>query len=273
MSGGIAPDPDLRAAPAPSLLSVTGLHRWFGGLHVIDDVSFSCPAGAVKAIIGPNGAGKTTLFNLIAGALPPAAGSIRLDGESITGLPPHRIAERGVARTFQSTRLFPGMSVLENVMVGAHVRTRAGFLACLAGPLATGTEERRARRECHDVLAGLGAADLAGRDASTLPFGRQRIVEIARALAARPRLLLLDEPACGLNPAETEALAEIILSIRRAGVTILIVEHDMSLVMGISDEVIALSEGRTIAEGTPRAVQADPRVAAVYLGDNGAPRP
>lgn len=249
------------------LLSVAGLHRWFGGLHVIDDVGFDCPPGVVKGIIGPNGAGKTTLFNMIAGSLRPAAGSIVFDGAQIAGLPPHRIAARGIARTFQTTRLFPRMSVLDNVLVGAHVRSRAGFLSCMAGPWVTAREEARARAECLGVLEELGAADLAGREAVALPFGRQRIVEIARALASRPRLLLLDEPACGLNTTESESLGDIIRAIRARGITVLIVEHDMSLVMGVSDEVLALSAGRWIAEGTPRAVQADPRVAAVYLGE------
>ncbi len=255
------------AVPPRPLLSVAGLHKWFGGLHVIDDVSFDCPDGIVKAIIGPNGAGKTTLFNLIAGAIAPAGGVIHFDGGPIAGLPPHRIAARGIARTFQATRLFPRMSVLENVMVGAHVRTRGGFLACMAGPWVTAREEARARRECMAVLDGLGATDFAEKEAVALPFGRQRIVEIARALAAGPRLLLLDEPACGLNPAETEELGGIIGRIRRSGITILLVEHDMSLVMDISDEVLALSAGRRIAEGSPREVQADRQVAAVYLGD------
>jgi branched-chain amino acid transport system ATP-binding protein len=251
----------------PAFLSVEALHKWYGGLHVIDDVSFTCRPGIVKAVIGPNGAGKTTLFNLIAGAVAPASGAIRFEGRPVGGLPPHRVAARGIARTFQATRLFPRMSVLDNVLVGAHLRTRAGFLACMAGPAVTAREEARARRECLAVLESLGAADLAGREAAALPFGRQRIVEIARALAARPRLLLLDEPACGLNPAETEALGDIIGGIRAQGITVLLVEHDMSLVMGISDEVVALSAGRTIAEGTPREVQADARVAAVYLGE------
>jgi branched-chain amino acid transport system ATP-binding protein len=254
-------------AGSPPLLSVTGLHTWFGGLHVIDDVSFDCPQGVIKAVIGPNGAGKTTLFNLIAGSMPPASGRIAFDGVPITGLPPHRVAARGIARTFQATRLFPRMSVLDNVLVGSHVRTRSGFFACLAGPWATAREEARARLECLAVLDELGAADLAGAEAVSLPFGRQRIVEIARALASRPRLLLLDEPACGLNPAETEALGDIISAVRRSGITVLLVEHDMTLVMGVSDEVVVLSAGRRIAEGSPRAVQADPRVAAVYLGE------
>jgi branched-chain amino acid transport system ATP-binding protein len=258
---------DVGAPLGAPFLSVTGLHKWFGGLHVIDDVSFECPRGVVKSVIGPNGAGKTTLFNLIAGSMPPAAGGIAFDGAPIAGLPPHRVAARGIARTFQATRLFPRMSVLENVLVGAHVRTRSGFLACMAGPWATAREEARARRECLGVLDALGAADLAGQDAASLPFGRQRIVEIARALAAAPRLLLLDEPACGLNPSETESLGVIIAGIRGRGITVLLVEHDMSLVMGVSDEVLVLSAGRRIAEGSPREVQADATVAAVYLGE------
>jgi branched-chain amino acid transport system ATP-binding protein len=249
-----------------ALLEVTGLHRWFGGLHVIDEVSFSCRAGIVKAIIGPNGAGKTTLFNLIAGTLAPASGSIMFDGRPTGGLPPHEVARRGISRTFQATRLFPRMSVLENVMVGRHVRSRGGFMAAMAGPAVTGRSERRAREACGAVLEELGVAELAGRDAASLPFGRQRVVEIARALASEPRLLLLDEPACGLNPAETEDMGALIGRIRDRGITVLIVEHDMSLVMNVSDEVLVLSAGRLIAEGSPREVQADQQVVAVYLG-------
>ena len=255
------------------LLEVRGLHHWFGGLHVIDDVSFSCRAGIVKAIIGPNGAGKTTLFNLIAGSIAPAAGSIRLDGRQTAGLPPHRMAGLGICRTFQTTRLFPRMSVLENVMVGRHLRTRGGFLAGMIGPAVTGRQDAAARRDCRAILEELGAGALADQEATRLPFGRQRVVEIARALAAGPRLLLLDEPACGLNPSETETLGGLIGGIRQRGITVLIVEHDMSLVMGVSDEVLAISAGRRIAEGTPREVQVDPEVVAVYLGDPDAASP
>jgi len=252
------------------LLEVRALHHWFGGLHVIDDVGFSCPAGAIKGIIGPNGAGKTTLFNLVAGSFAPRSGSIRFDGRELAGLPPHRVAARGISRTFQATRLFPRMSVLENVMVGMHPRSRHGFLAGLAGPLATGREEARVRDASRGVLELLGLGPLAGRNALDLPFGRQRVVEIARALASLPRLLLLDEPACGLNPRETEEMAELIRGIRDRGTTVLVVEHDMSLVMGICDEVLVVGSGRRIAEGTPREVQADPEVISIYLGDDDA---
>jgi len=257
-------------AASGALLEVSGLHHWFGGLHVIDSVQFSCRQGIVKAIIGPNGAGKTTLLNLIAGSLRPHSGSIAFDGHPIAGIAPHQVAARGISRTFQATRLFPRMSVLENIMVGCHVRGRKGFIAGMLGPAATGREELRIRRDCMAVLDGLGIADLAGRDAVSLPFGRQRIVEFARALASQPRLLLLDEPACGLNPKETEEIGGLIAGIRARGITVLIVEHDMSLVMGISDEVVVLSYGRKIAEGTPSEVQANPEVVSVYLGANDA---
>ena len=260
----------MSAAVSAAILEVRDLQHWFGGLHVIDDVSFSCRPGIVKGIIGPNGAGKTTLFNLIAGTLAPVSGSIVFDGRPSAGLAPHRIAGRGISRTFQATRLFPRMSVLENVMVGWHLRGRAGFLSGMLGPALTGREDAHARQECGAILEELGIGGLAGRDAQSLPFGRQRLVEIARALAAGPKLLLLDEPACGLNPAETEEIGALIARIRDGGITILIVEHDMSLVMGISDEVLVLSHGRRIAEGTPTQVQEDPEVVAVYLGEGDA---
>jgi branched-chain amino acid transport system ATP-binding protein len=253
-----------------SLLEVTGLHHWFGGLHVIDDVSFTCRPGIVKGIIGPNGAGKTTLFNLVAGTFVPYSGRISFDGRALNGLPPHRVAARGISRTFQAARLFARMTVLENVMVGMHARSRHGFLAGLAGPVFTRREEARIREACRDVLALLGIADLAGRGAGDLPFGRQRVVELARALAAQPKLLLLDEPACGLNPRETEEMSSLISAIRERGTTVLVVEHDMSLVMGICDEVLVLSYGRTIAEGTPREIQGNAEVVSVYLGADDA---
>jgi branched-chain amino acid transport system ATP-binding protein len=249
-----------------TLLEVRDLQHWFGGLHVIGDVGFSCRRGIIKAIIGPNGAGKTTLFNLIAGALTPVSGSIRFDGEEIAGAPAHRIAWKGISRTFQASRLFPGMSVLENVMTGRHTASRSGFLSCMFALPRALREERVIRDSAMKILAQMGISDLADKDGHSLPFGRQRIVEIARALAARPRLLLLDEPACGLTMRETEEMGELITGIRDAGTTVLIVEHDMSLVMGISDEVVVLSYGRKIAEGTPREIQSNPEVIEIYLG-------
>jgi branched-chain amino acid transport system ATP-binding protein len=249
------------------LLEVTGLHHWFGGLHVIDGVGFTCRAGLIKAIIGPNGAGKSTLFNLVAGSFPPVSGRVALAGRDVTGQPSHRIASLGVARTFQASRLFPGMSVLENVMAGCHVRGRSGFLAGMLRLPGARRDEREARRRSLAILEHFGIADLADADARSLPFGRQRVVEIARALVGEPRLLMLDEPACGLNIQETERLGELIRGVRARGVTVLVVEHDMSLVMGISDEVVVLDHGTLVAEGAPHAVQADPRVVAIYLGD------
>ncbi len=255
--------------PEP-LLEVRSLHRYFGGLQAVQDVSFGVAAGRIKAVIGPNGAGKTTLFNVISGHLPPTAGEVRLDGRTITGLQPFRIAERGIGRTFQTTRLFPRMTVLENVMVGRHTRSRAGFCSGLLGLPAACREERRIREKALEILQTLGLASLRDTAAGNLAFGQQRWVELARALAAEPRLLLLDEPAAGLNLHETDSLAELILKIRGWGVTILLVEHDMGMVMNISDEVVVLSYGRKLTEGSPQAVQADPQVVAVYLGDGRA---
>jgi branched-chain amino acid transport system ATP-binding protein len=253
-----------------TLLEVQALHHWFGGLHVINDVSFSCRSGIVKGVIGPNGAGKTTLFNLVAGVFAPVAGRVLLAGRVLSGLPTHIVAARGISRTFQATRLFPRMTVLENVMVGMHLQAKHGFISALAGPIVTHREEKHLRQTCLDVLGLLGIAELSGRIAADLPFGRQRVVELARALAAQPKLLLLDEPASGLNPHETEEMAALIAFIRSRGTTVLLVEHDMSLVMGICDEVLVLSHGALIAEGTPRSIQDNAEVVSVYLGTDDA---
>ena len=250
------------------LLTVTGLSKRFGGLQAVKDVSFRVEKGTVKALIGPNGAGKTTLFHLVSGVLPPDAGTVALRGESIQGCPPHRIAALGLSRTFQQIRLFAQMTALENVMVGAHPRSRAGFLAGMFHLPWTWGEERDIERRARDALALVGIPELADADATSLSYGQQRAVELARALAADPELLLLDEPAAGLNMRETTELAALIGRIRARGVTILIVEHDMGLVMNVSDEVAVLSYGEKIADATPRAVQKDPEVIRVYLGDD-----
>jgi branched-chain amino acid transport system ATP-binding protein len=255
------------------LLQTRNLHRYFGGLHAVNDVSLTVPRGAVKAIIGPNGAGKTTLFNLIAGTLPCHGGEILFRGRPITGRKPYAIASLGIARTFQTTRLFPRMTVLENVMVGRHPRTRCGFLTAMFYPPRIWREERQIEGKAMAILDDMGLRRHAHEVTSSLPFGQQRLVELARALATEPELLLLDEPAAGLNVHETQALAGLIQKIRKGGVTCLVVEHDMSLVMGISDEVVVLAQGQRIAEGPPRAIQGNPEVIRIYLGEDDAPDP
>jgi branched-chain amino acid transport system ATP-binding protein len=251
-----------------ALLEVTGLSKRFGGLQAVDGVSFTVERGAIKALIGPNGAGKTTLFNLVSGVALPDAGTVRFDGRPIHGLPSHRVAALGLFRTFQQIRLFAGMTVLENVMVGRHVRGRAGFLAGMLHLPWTWREEREFEERARAALDVVGLAPLAGAEATSLSYGQQRGVELARALAGDPSLLLLDEPAAGLNMRETAELAALIGRIRDRGVTVLLVEHDMSLVMEISDEVAVLSFGQKIADGAPAAVQADREVIRVYLGDD-----
>jgi branched-chain amino acid transport system ATP-binding protein len=251
-----------------SLLEVIGLSKRFGGLQAVNDVSFKVEKGTVKALIGPNGAGKTTLFNLVSGVLPPDAGTVLLRGAPVQGCPPHRIAALGVSRTFQQIRLFGQMTALENVEVGVHPRSRAGFVAGMFHLPWTWTEERQIERRAREALEFVGAAGLAGAEATSLSYGQQRAVELARALAADPELLLLDEPAAGLNMRETAELAKLIGRIRQQGITVLIVEHDMGLVMNVSDEVAVLSYGQKIADATPRAVQRDPEVIRVYLGDD-----
>ncbi len=251
-------------------LEVRDLNHAFGGLQAVSEVSFEVPERSITALIGPNGAGKTTLFNLISGMLRPDRGSIRLGGRELTGLAAHRIAALGIARTFQTVRLFPRLSALENVMVGRHTRSRAGFLAGMLNLPWTWREERAIRARARGLLEELGLAACAGEAAGSLSFRQQRLVEIARALASEPRLLLLDEPAAGLNLQETEELASLIRRVRDGGVTVLLVEHDMSLVMDISDLVIVLNYGRKLAEGAPAAIQRDPEVVKIYLGGDHA---
>jgi branched-chain amino acid transport system ATP-binding protein len=253
-----------------TLLETKNLHRFFGGLHAVNDVSVKVPQGLIKAVIGPNGAGKTTFFNLIAGTLSPHEGEIVFRGNRITAWKPHMVAGLGIARTFQTTRLFGQMTILENVMAGRHLRMRSGFVACMLNLPRTWCEDKESKAKALAILRDLNLLDSASEIASNLPFGRQRLVEIARALATDPVLLLLDEPAAGLNIYETKELAELILKIRDRGVTCLVVEHDMSLVMNISDEVVVLDQGQKIAEGPPRAIQRNPEVIRIYLGEDHA---
>ena len=250
------------------MLELKNIHKYFGGLHAVSDVSFRVEQGTIKAIIGPNGAGKTTLFNLIAGVLEPSAGSIEFKGKQIQGLKPHQVAARGMSRTFQNINLFHGMTALENVMLGRHVRTRSGFLAGMFNLPKTWKEERDIRARSLELLELLEIAEYADVEATSLAFGQQRAVEMARALATDPEILLLDEPAAGLNIYETAEVARLISRIRDMGITVLLVEHDMSLVMDISEEIVVLSFGEKIAEDKPEAIQQNQEVIKIYLGED-----
>jgi branched-chain amino acid transport system ATP-binding protein len=252
------------------LLEISHLNRKFGGLHAVNDVSFPVEKGMIKGLIGPNGAGKTTLFNLISGTIKPDSGTVLFNGKPIHNLPPHKIASCGIMRTFQNIKLFAKMNVLENVMVGMHVRSKAGIFAGTFSLPYSWIEEKKIRARALAMLDMLGVVHLAQVDAQSLAFGQQRHVELARALAGDPVLLLLDEPAAGLNMQETEELGRTIRKIRDTGVTILLVEHDMSLVMDVSDEINVLSFGQMIAQGKPREIQKNPEVVRVYLGDDNA---
>jgi branched-chain amino acid transport system ATP-binding protein len=262
---GPARAPDWEAG---ALLAVDRLERAFGGLRAVDGVSFEVRPGEVHGLIGPNGAGKTTVINLVSGLLRPTGGAVRMDGRPIHTLPPHRVAARGVARTFQNIRLFPELSALANVLVGEHLVRRASLVARLLMLPAADEEERRAREKARALLDRIGLGERVHEKARNLSYGEQRRVEIARALASDPRVLLLDEPTAGMNPNEVQAIAALIRQMATEGHSVLLIEHNVKLVMDVCDRITVLSFGKVIAEGPPAAVAQDPAVIDAYLGSD-----
>jgi len=252
------------------ILEADRLSITFGGVRAIDGVSISIASGQVFSIIGPNGSGKTTLFNLVSGIYSANDGSIRLAGETVTGLAPEQLARRGLSRTFQNLQIFSRMSVLENVMVGRHRHERTGILADLLHWPSVARQNQATREAARAALARVGLVDAANRPAGSLDYGALKRLEIARALASEPTVLLLDEPAAGCNPVETQEIDRVIRSIVKDGITVVLVEHDMRLVMNISDRVHVLASGRTLTEGTPEQVRSDPAVIEAYLGVHGS---
>ncbi len=252
-----------------SILTVKNITKRFGGLVANEDISFEVQRGSITAVIGPNGAGKTTLFNMVTGVYKPTSGSIMLEGETISGRKPHLISRKGVARTFQNIRLFGSITVLENVLVGMHNHLRGGILGTILRLPNFVKEEEQAKHEAYRILEYVGLEHLLNEAAQNLSYGAQRRLEIARALATKPKVLLLDEPACGMNPKETKELTQLIHTIREElDVTIVLIEHDMKLVMEISEHIIVLDHGVKIAEGGPEDIRNNPEVIKAYLGSS-----
>jgi branched-chain amino acid transport system ATP-binding protein len=251
-----------------SMLRLDSITKIFGGLTALQDVSFSVAAGSITGVIGPNGAGKTTLFNIVTGLYTQTSGEVFLDGRNISFLDTEKLAALGLVRTFQNVELFSQMTVLENVMVGLHTGTRSGIFSCAFRLPRQIKEEKYIREKSMEWLEFTGMKDMADVVAGNLPFGKGRLLEISRALAAGPKMILMDEPAAGLNSRETVELASLIMKIRETGVTVVLVEHDMDLVMDICDPIVVLNLGKKLAEGPPRAIQGNPEVIAAYLGSD-----
>jgi branched-chain amino acid transport system ATP-binding protein len=249
-----------------TILAVRGLSRTFGGLQAVDAVNLELPRGTLLALIGPNGAGKSTTVNLLSGVLQPTAGTMSLAGTDIAGLPAHAVARAGLVRTFQNGRLFTRLPVVENVLVGAHARFGTGFWSSVFRGGAFRREEQALRERAHELLAGLGLAADAGREVRELPYGKQRKIEIARALILQPQVLMLDEPAAGLNTGEVEELIAYVHALRAGGLSVLLIEHNMGLVMRLADRIAVLNFGRLIADGTPDEVRSNEAVIEAYLG-------
>lgn len=253
-----------------TLLKVENLSKSFGGVNAVENVSFEVKKGEIVAVIGPNGAGKTTLFNLVTGVIPATSGKITFKGVSIIGKRPYQIASLGMTRTFQNLQVFNNMTVIENVMTGSHIRLKTGILSSGLRLPNVYKEEKEVMQKALQCLEQVGIADLAFERAETLPYGNQRLLEIARAVAAEPSFILLDEPMAGLNPQESRNLVNVLKNMRKQGMTFLFVEHDMETVMSIADKIVVLDYGKKIAEGTPEEIASNPKVIAAYLGEEEA---